>query len=92
MPFMKPKIPPAPSPEDIARMQDKIAQEREAKRIQIESDIKRKEASAALRSKMRKRKGRGTLVTKKGGSTYVGLTDDPLAPQTSRSLLGQIGG
>ena len=92
MPFMKPKIPPAPSPEEIARMQDKIAQEREARQIQIESDIKRKEASASLRSKMRKRKGRGTLVTKKGGSTYVGLTDDPLAPQTSRSLLGQIGG
>ena len=65
MGFMKPKIPPAPSPEEIARMQDKIAQEREARQIQIESDIKRKEASAALRSKMRKRKGRGTLVTKK---------------------------
>ena len=28
---MKPKIPPAPSPEDIARMQDKISQEREAR-------------------------------------------------------------
>ena len=31
-------------------------------------------------------------VTKKGGSTYVGLTDDPLAPSEQRSLLGVIGG
>lgn len=89
---MKPKIPPAPSPEEIARIQDQIAQEREARQIKIDSEIKRAEAANNLRSGMRKRKGRGTLVTKKGGSTYIGLTDDPLAPQTSRSLLGVIGG
>ena len=92
MGFMKPKIPLAPSPEEIARIQDQIAQEREARQIKIDSEIKRAEAANNLRSGMRKRKGRGTLVTKKGGSTYVGLTDDPLAPSERRSLLGVIGG
>ena len=92
MSFFKPKIPMPPSPEEIAKMQDRINQERDAKRLKIESEIKRKEASANLRSGLKKKKGRGTLVTKKGGATYVGLTDDPLAPETSRTLLGTLYG
>jgi hypothetical protein len=88
MGFMKPKIPPAPSPEDIARMQDKISQEREARAVKIESEIKRNEAANALRSGMRRKKGRGTLVTRRGGSSYIGVTNEPLAPTYDRTLLG----
>ena len=88
MGFMKPKIPPAPSPKEIAEMQDKIARNREAEQIKIDSDIKRQEAAANLRSGLKRKKGRGTLVTKRGGSSYIGLTDDPLAPTYSRTLLG----
>jgi len=85
---MKPKIPPAPSPEDIARMQDKIAMEREARSVKIESDIKRAEAANALRSGLNRKKGRGVLVTRRGGSSYIGISDEPLGPTYNRTLLG----
>ncbi len=56
MGFMKPKIPPAPSPKEIAEMQDKIARDREAEQIKIDSDIKRQEAAANLRSGLKRKK------------------------------------
>lgn len=88
---MKPKIPPAPTPEEIARAQDKISQEREARQVKIESEMKRNERAEDLRSSMRRRKGRGRLLSRRGGAGIIGITDEPLAPQQSRTLLGTIG-
>ena len=89
---MRPKIPPAPTPEEMARAQDKIAQEREMRQIRIDKEIKRSDAANELRQSMRKRKGRGTLLTRRGGAGSIGVTAEPIGPEYKRSLLGQIGG
>tara|TARA_B100000029_G_C17390959_1_gene893381 strand:+ start:109 stop:390 length:282 start_codon:yes stop_codon:yes gene_type:complete len=92
MGFMKPKIPPAPSPEEMARAQDRIAQEREMRQIKIDKEIKKSESANALRQAMRRRKGRGRLLTKRGGAGVVGITSEPIGPETKRTLLGVVGG
>jgi hypothetical protein len=92
MGFMKPKIPPAPSPEDIARAQDKIAQEREMRQIRIDKEISRSDAANELRQSMRKRKGRGRLLTRRGGAGSIGVTTEAIGPEYKRTLLGVIGG
>ncbi len=91
MSFLMPKIPPAPSPKDIAAAQDKIRAERESKELLVEQRMKQNDAANNLTKSLKKKRGRGTLITRRGGSSYMGITDDALGPRTSRTLLGNVG-
>ena len=83
-----PKLPAPPSPQDIAAAQDRISQERQSKQLLIEKQQSQNEASNNLAKALKRKRGRGSLITKRGGSSYLGIKDEALGPQESRSLLG----
>jgi hypothetical protein len=90
MGFMKPKIPPAPTPDEIARAQDRIAQEREARQVTLDKEMKKVDAANNLSKALKRKRGRGTLITRRAGNSYLGIKDDAIGMR--RSLLGNIGG
>lgn len=89
MSFMRPKV---PSAEEMARAQDKIQMERDARQVIIDKETAQSDAANNLSKALKRKRGRGTLITRRGGGSYMGIKDEALGPSTKRTLLGKIYG